>query len=1072
MAKTRARSWCSTTIAQVGLKRFPAETLRGGQGVDATRRDPGALAGHARRWRSPIACGRSGAPAPASTTSRCAAMSQARRAGVQRAGRERQRGEGAGARRHADRGAQPRAGAASSSARCAATTPPCRRRSRTARSSFAGVELPGHTLGVIGLGKIGSLVADAAIRLGMNVLGYDPEITVDAAWSLPSQVRKRATSIEEVLQGEPLRHAARAARCETTRHLVNAKQRRAAASRRGAAQLLARGRRRRRGGASRRSTRSALKCLRVRFPGGRAAGHAGVIALPHLGASTARGGGQLRGHGGRPAARLPRARQRAERGQLSRRGRWRARRRTASRSPTPTCRTCSGRSRTAMAQAGLNIHNMLNKSKGEMAYTLVDVDSPVPAEAIDTHPADRRRARGALSASIRAWLTGLRTDGRRMTTRPRDRAPAREIDRSTARSSRLIGERARSRSAIGALKGDGPAYRPEREAQVLRRVAAANRGPLPAESVSAVFGEIMSACRALEAAARVAYLGPQGTFSEEAVAQALRRRGRRRCRAPRSTRCSAQVETGAAQFGVVPVENSTEGAVGRTLDLLLATPLRICGEVDAARPAEPDGEGRARSPAVKRVYSHAQSLAQCQQLARAQPAAGRARAGGRATPRRRAAPPAKPEAAAIGPAIAAERYGLAIARAQHRGRAEQHHALPRARRRRRRRRPGATAPRSCCRRATARARCTRCSRRSPTHGVSMTRLESRPARVGRCGSTCSSSTSKGTSRTPSVAAALAELKRHRAVPQGARLLPGRDAMTSRDERHACMRSLRARRPRTSARSRRTSRASRSPSSRARWGSTRRGIIKLASNENPLGVGPRARAAIEAALARARALSRRQRLRAEAGARRALRRRRWTAIVLGNGSNDVLELVGARVPRAGARGGLLAARVRGLSARHAGARRARDRGAGEELRPRPRGDGGGDRRRDARRLHRQPEQSDRHASSRRGELEAFLARVPRAACWWCSTRPTTSTCRPTLRCDSVALAQAPSEPGRHAHLLQGLRPRRAARRLRARAPVGRRPHEPRAPAVQRQQPRARRGDRGARRHGVRRAQLRS
>src|SRR4051812_19818006 len=67
------------------------------------------------------------------------------------------------------------------------------------KKQFAGIELPGHTLGVIGLGKIGSLVADAAIKLGMNVLGYDPEITVDAAWSLPSQVRK-ANSIDEVLR--------------------------------------------------------------------------------------------------------------------------------------------------------------------------------------------------------------------------------------------------------------------------------------------------------------------------------------------------------------------------------------------------------------------------------------------------------------------------------------------------------------------------------------------------------------------------------------------------------------------------------------------------------------------------------------------------------------------------------------------------------------------------------------------------------------------------------------------------------------------------------------------------------
>ena len=88
------------------------------------------------------------------------------------------------------------------------------------KKQFAGFELPGRTLGVIGLGTIGSLVADAAIKLGMNVLGYDPEITVDAAWSLPSQVRK-AHSIEEVLKGSRLRHAARAAG-ERTRNLIDA----------------------------------------------------------------------------------------------------------------------------------------------------------------------------------------------------------------------------------------------------------------------------------------------------------------------------------------------------------------------------------------------------------------------------------------------------------------------------------------------------------------------------------------------------------------------------------------------------------------------------------------------------------------------------------------------------------------------------------------------------------------------------------------------------------------------------------------------------------------------------------
>src|SRR5712671_1604412 len=89
------------------------------------------------------------------------------------------------------------------------------------KKQFAGIELPGHTLGVIGLGKIGSLVADAAIRLGMNVLGYDPHITVEAAWSLPSQV-KRATSVDEILKASHF-VSLHVPLVEKTKHLVNAK---------------------------------------------------------------------------------------------------------------------------------------------------------------------------------------------------------------------------------------------------------------------------------------------------------------------------------------------------------------------------------------------------------------------------------------------------------------------------------------------------------------------------------------------------------------------------------------------------------------------------------------------------------------------------------------------------------------------------------------------------------------------------------------------------------------------------------------------------------------------------------
>jgi D-3-phosphoglycerate dehydrogenase len=248
------------------------------------------------------------------------------------------------------------------------------------KKRFAGVELPGHTLGVIGLGRIGSLVADAAIRLGMHVLGYDPEITVDAAWSLPSQVKK-AHSIDEVLKGShfitlhvPLTKA--------TKHLVNAKN---LAHVRAGAILLNFSRE---GIVDDAAVREALESHRLKsyvtdFPGAILAGHPGVIALPHLGASTREAEencavmvvDQVRDyleHGAvRNAVNFPDV-------VMHREAPFRV---AIANANVPNM---LGQISTAMARAGLNIHNMLNKSKGEMAYTLVDVDSRVPRDVIDT----------------------------------------------------------------------------------------------------------------------------------------------------------------------------------------------------------------------------------------------------------------------------------------------------------------------------------------------------------------------------------------------------------------------------------------------------------------------------------------------------------------------------------------------------------------------------------------------------------------------------------------------------------------------------------------------------------------
>ena len=172
----------------------------------------------------------------------------------------------------------------------------------------------------------------------------------------------------------------------------------------------------------------------------------------------------------------------------------------------------------------------------------------------------------------------------------------------------LLSERAAQAQAIGHAKS-GAKYRPEREAQVLRRVTARNPGPLPAPALAHLYTEVMSACRALEDGISVAFLGPQGTFSEEA---AIKQFGSQALLQP----CASiddvfrQVEAGAVLYGVVPIENSTEGSISRTHDLLFASSLRICGEVLLpVHQCLMSKSGKAAG--VKKVLSHSQSLAQC-----------------------------------------------------------------------------------------------------------------------------------------------------------------------------------------------------------------------------------------------------------------------------------------------------------------------------------------------------------------------------------------------------------------------------------------------------------------------------
>jgi chorismate mutase/prephenate dehydratase len=231
-----------------------------------------------------------------------------------------------------------------------------------------------------------------------------------------------------------------------------------------------------------------------------------------------------------------------------------------------------------------------------------------------------------------------------------------DIDRLDEEILERLAQRARNAQRIGEIK-QGNLYRPEREAQVLRRLAEVNPGPLPGPAVQRIFREIMSACLALEQPLKVAYLGPAGTFSESASRKHF---GSAPNFLPLATIDDVfrAVEAGNADYGVVPVENSTEGAVGGTLDLLLANPLRICGEVRLRIHhhllSRADGIG-----AAKRLYSHAQSLAQCHEwLNRNLAALPRVPVASNAEAARLAAE--DPESCAIAGEAAAELYGLNV----------------------------------------------------------------------------------------------------------------------------------------------------------------------------------------------------------------------------------------------------------------------------------------------------------------------------------------------------------------------------------------------------------------------------
>ena len=246
------------------------------------------------------------------------------------------------------------------------------------KKHFAGIELPGRTLGIIGLGAIGGMVADTALKLGMKVQGYDPEITVDAAWRLSSEV-KRALSVDDVFKHSDF-ITLHVPLIDATRHMVNAE--RVNMMKHGAVLLNFA----REGIIDEQAVLDGLDSKKLRayicdFPTERMKVHPGVVALPHLGASTAEAedncavmvvdqikdfleNGNIINSVNFPSVQMPRES---------------AYRLAIANANVPNM---LGQISSAMAAAGLNIHNMVNKSRGEMAYTLVDLDSVVPESVV------------------------------------------------------------------------------------------------------------------------------------------------------------------------------------------------------------------------------------------------------------------------------------------------------------------------------------------------------------------------------------------------------------------------------------------------------------------------------------------------------------------------------------------------------------------------------------------------------------------------------------------------------------------------------------------------------------------
>ena len=246
------------------------------------------------------------------------------------------------------------------------------------KKHYAGIELRGRTLGIIGLGAVGRLVADSALGLGMKVIGYDPEITVDAAWSLSSQVRK-ANSVEDLLKHSDF-VTLHVPLVDATRNLIDDK--RVQMMKAGSVLLnFSRDTIVNNDAALAALANKHLRAYVCDFPAGRIQNHPGVVALPHLGASTQEAEDNC------AAMVVDQLRDYLEHGNITNAvnfpnvamPRESAHRLGIANANVPNM---LGQISTALAEAGINIHNMTNKSRGDMAYTLVDTDSAAPASLI------------------------------------------------------------------------------------------------------------------------------------------------------------------------------------------------------------------------------------------------------------------------------------------------------------------------------------------------------------------------------------------------------------------------------------------------------------------------------------------------------------------------------------------------------------------------------------------------------------------------------------------------------------------------------------------------------------------